>query len=184
MPIEVHAVHTLTPNAQADAIAFCGSGSKLEAYKVGWIPLAAYTGAIKQRRLLICTNNDDKVGFCMWRHSYGDLAIYQIWVRPDARLILHGRAIVLALHTIGTQRRARLLRLWCGEDLAANLFWEAIGFENNGWRHGPKRTSTRRHLLWTQRIMPELVARPRESVSPHAESLLLPNPHLTTPPGS
>ena len=150
--IEVRATHEMDPAEREDAIQFCGSGSNLEAYKVGWIPLAAYYGATLQKRLIVCYNNDDKVGYCLWQHSFGDIACYQIWVRPDARLILHGRAIVDRLNRIGYERNARLVRLWCGEDLAANTFWAALGFTNEGWRHGPKRTSKRRHLLWTQRI--------------------------------
>lgn len=175
MPVQVIATHQMLPNELDDALKFCGSASKLDAHKVGWIPLAAYTGATKQRRVLICYNNGDKVGFCLWRHSFGDLAIYQIWVRPDARLILHGRAIVHELNTIGLERRARLIRLWCAEDLTANLFWRQIGFEEIGWRHGPKRTSTRRHLLWTQKIRPSLLELHTESSDQPEELLYTPS---------
>lgn len=174
--IELRATHELQPFELDDALNFCGSASKLEAYKVGWIPLAAYRGATLQRRLFICFNNNEKVGFCLWKHSFGDMAIYQIWVRPDARLILHGQAIVEKLHTIGRRKNCRLIKLWCAEDLAANVFWKQIGFEEKGWRHGPKRTSKRRHLLWTQRVSPALAQPLAESNIEQPQSIWTPRP--------
>ena len=174
--IEVRATHELQPFELDDALKFCGSASKLEAYKVGWIPLAAYRGATLQRRLLICFNNEEKVGFCLWKHSFGDMAIYQIWVRPDARLILHGKAIVAKLHDIGQSLNCRLLKLWCAEDLAANIFWLQIAFEKKGWRHGPKRTSKRRHLLWTQRINHDPEREHGQSAIEQPESIWTPRP--------
>lgn len=116
--------------------------------KVGWIPLAAYAGAHAQGRILVCYNNDDLVGFCMWAQKFDEVKIYQIWVREDARMILHGKALIGDLARRRINHRARLVRLWCAQDLSANLFWRALGFTFRGWRHGPKRTSKRRHYLW------------------------------------
>lgn len=148
--IEVLATHELNEQRLKQALLFCGSASKLEASKVGWIPFAAYQGAHDQGRILICFNNDDIVGFCLWQQRFDEVKIYQIWVRQDARLILHGRALCTELATRTIARRGRLIRLWCAQDLAANIFWHSLGFENRGWRWGPKRTSKRRHNLWVK----------------------------------
>jgi hypothetical protein len=74
----------------------------------------------------------------------------QIWVRRDARLIEHGRALIDHLEDAHARRlNAWQLRAWVAEDLEANLFWPQIGFVYRGWRWGPARRA-RRHNLWTR----------------------------------
>lgn len=173
--IQVIPAHVLGPNALANALRFARAGSGTDADKVGWIPLAALRQGVVERRLHICYNNDDHVGYCFWQQRYDELKIYQIWVRQDARMILHGRALVDALEAEPRQRAARLVRLWCAEDLAANVFWEAIGFTKKGWRHSPHRTATRRHLLWV---------RPVTLPYGRGHSATLSKPHLWQPPST
>jgi len=168
MTVVVRPTHEMGEAELSASLFFCRSGSKEDAHAVGWIPAAAYRGATLQRRLLICYNNDDRVGYCLWKQRYDEICIYQIWVRNDARLILHGRALCDFLDNMPLERPARHVRLWCAEDLAANIFWKALGFNYHGWRHGPKRTSKRKHFLWIRPIVTcpaSLLAAPTHELS-------------------
>ena len=145
----------LDVSQQRAALLFCYSASKLDANSIGWLPKQAYDNRHERGELLTLYNNDDLVGFVLMSRPspYGELRCLQIWVRRDARMMIHGRALIDELDTIAEQRHCWLLRLWCAEDLAANLFWEALGFQKRGWRWGPAKTP-RRHNLWTRRVSP------------------------------
>lgn len=174
MSITVLPAQCLGPVARAEAMKFCGSASRLDADKIGWIPLAALDQARVERRLLICYNNGDHVGYLMYNQQHNVLKVFQTWVRADARLILHGRALIDALEHTNRKRPATRITLWCAADLAANHFWAALGFSNTNWRYGPKRTSKRRHLQW-QRQVPAILScgDARQPWAPH---------HAATPP--
>lgn len=174
--IQVLPAHVLGPNALAEALRFCKSGSGTDADKVGWVPLGALRQGVIERRLHICYNNADHVGYCFWQQRYDELKIYQIWVRQDARMILHGRALVDAIESEPRTRPVRITRLWCAEDLAANIFWEQVGFEKKAWRHSPRRTATRKHLLWVKPVAAPL-GRPQSPIAASPEIVL---PQSTT----
>lgn len=165
MTVRVDNLHELPPRDLLDALTFCASACRIDADKIGWMPHQGYRDGWLQRRLIRVTNNDDQVGFALWALARGELKIFQCWVRPDARMILHGRALIDHLDEIAQRRGAYRLRCWVAEDLAANLFWRAIGFSAKTWRWSPRSTSRRRHLLWTR------------PTPPHADAKLL------SPPG-
>ena len=145
----------LDDTKKRSALAFCYSASKVDANAIGWLPKQAYDNRHDRGELLTLFNNDDLVGFILMSRPspYGELRCLQIWVRRDARMMIHGRALTDRLEEIAAERHCWLLRLWCAEDLAANLFWEALGFQKRGWRWGPAKTP-RRHNLWTRRVNP------------------------------
>lgn len=128
---------------------------RADGWSIGFLPEVAWHQAIEQGRMVACYNNADLVGWCMFcTNIIRELRIVQIWVRPDARMIVHGRSIVDAIESrVAIPRHCWQLRLWCAEDLAANLFWAALGFNNRGWRWGRSHHHPRRHLLWTRPTM-------------------------------
>jgi GNAT superfamily N-acetyltransferase len=142
---------------RTNAILFCTTAWKADkptgAHAIGFLPTAAYTNRDAWGELLVLYNNDDLVAFCMMSKvsAYQELRCLQIWVRPDARMILHGRALIEKLNEIANDRGAKVLRLWCAEDLAANLFWKQLGFRYRGWRWGAHKKA-RRHALWCRRV--------------------------------
>lgn len=161
--VSTYNVHEQSQGIIADSLAFAGSASRFDADKVGWMPTQAYSEATQQKRLVICTNNSDKVGFVLWQISRGEMKIYQIWVRSDARLIEHGLALVSHVESIASTRGAYRMRAWVAEDLAANLFWAAMGFRKISWRWSPRKSSKRKHLLWVQPVTQAALM-----TSPHA----------------
>jgi len=143
---------------------FCYSACRIDGECIGWLPAAAYDEAHLAGRLLALWNNDDLVGFLLWSCDGYELRILQIWIRRDARLLLHGRALIEGAEETARAEGAVRLRLWCAIDLAANLFWRALGFRYKCWRWGRAKKS-RRHALWTRPLMPpiaELQARSAE----------------------
>lgn len=140
---------------------------KSDGHCIGWLPFAAYDDACESGRVLTLQRNDEQVGFALWSVSRElELRILQIWVRPDARMIENGRALVEAMIETAVARRCWRLRLWCAEDLAANIFWELLGFQRLVWRHG-RTHGGRRHWLWAQEInKPSITAVARRINSP------------------
>ena len=120
---------------------------------IGFLPFGAYEEAASTNRMFSLFRNNDRVGFILWgRNQLRECRILQIWVRSDARLIEHGRALVQHLENAHA-RRLQLwqLRAWVAEDLAANVFWPQIGFACNSWRWGPAKNG-RRHNLWRRAV--------------------------------
>lgn len=132
---------------------------------IGFLPHGAYHDATRSNRLFSLFRNSDRVGFILWScNQIRECRILQIWIRRDARLIEHGRALVEYLQNAHA-RRLHLwqLRAWVAEDLEANLFWPQIGFTKKGWRWGPAKRA-RRHNLWTRPVI-EPFQQPRSELA-------------------
>jgi len=140
-------------NDRRAALLFCYSACRLDGHCLGWMPKQAYDVRHDQGRILVLHNNDDLVGLCMWSTNLREMRCLQIWIRQDARMILHGKKLIHELEKLARQHGCCRLRLWCAIDLPANLFWHALGFRYHGWRWGRAKNS-RRHALWIRRINP------------------------------
>lgn len=129
------------------------SACRIDGECLGWLPAACYDARHPEGRIHVCYNNDDIVGYCLWFNEGTELRIYHTWVRRDARLLVHGRALVDAVEREGAKRHATRISLWCATDLAANLFWRALQFERGVWRWGRAKRA-RKHWSWTRPIRP------------------------------
>lgn len=98
--------------------------------------------------------NPRPLGYCIARDRYSgrdDVGIvYQLNVVPSEQRKLVGAALMRA-----TFERAaygcRLFCCWCAQDIAANHFWESIGYVPLAFRTG-SRSSQRTHIFWQKRI--------------------------------
>ena len=138
-----------------EALSFAYSASKIDANSIGWLPRQAYDTRHSSGELLILFNNADLVAFILMSRpsSYQELRCLQIWVRPDARIILHGHVILRKFEQLARDRGCITCRCWCAEDLPSNLFWAAMGWHKKTWRWGPARNA-RRHNLWLKHLNP------------------------------
>jgi len=145
----------LDPPSLRDTILFVGSAARTDGHSIGFLPFQAYEEAHAQRRLVTLTRNSDRVGFLLFSiNAQRECRILQIWVRTDARLILHGRLLVDFVNDRAAwPAGCWTMRLWCAEDLAANAFWQALGFLSDSWRWGPAKRA-RRHRLWRRPVTP------------------------------
>lgn len=110
-------------------------GQQADSGPLGWIPKEGLERMYDNGHAWIVSNNADLVGFAIGtvsrdRRRY---TIAQCWVRPDARMILHGRTLI---ERIRADLPACEIRLSCREDLPANLFWHSIGFWFLGLKQG------------------------------------------------
>lgn len=164
----------LSQRLQTEFLAFAIGSTRLDGQCIGWLPTAAYVGAHEQGRCIACYNNADLVGYILWGANNGIIRCFVVWVRRDARLVIHGKALVTAIGNEGLRRGCTRIELWCAVDLAANLFWQALGFENVCWRWG-KAKKARRHYLWRHRIsehgQQRLPDAPPPSTAPASPSL-------------
>lgn len=152
-PIKVVASHLLEEKEQTELLAFASSSFRKDGNCIGWLTTAAIVGAHEQHRIVACYNNADLVGYIIWGESRGIIRCFVVWVRNDARLIIHGRSLVDWITKEGARRGSVRVELWCAVDLAANMFWAALGFERVCWRWGRGKRS-RRHWLWRLPISP------------------------------
>jgi len=134
---------------QQDLIKLCDHAIINDGNAIGFLPWGAYTDACNHNRLFSLLRNSDRVGFLLWSSNpLREIRILQIWIRSDARLIEHGRALIEHLQNAHARKlRSWQLRAWVAEDLAANLFWPQVGFLRTGWRWGRAQRG-RRHNLW------------------------------------
>lgn len=149
MTIEAKATLDLQPYQIADLRKYFHEPARIDAQSLGWLPVQAWTRRHERRQTAAVTNNGQLVGLAMWGVILWQMRIYQTWVQPDARLILHGRALVDHLTAEARQLNLPEIGLWCRQDLAANQFWRALGFNAAGWRNGRRGT---RHNQWVLNI--------------------------------
>jgi GNAT superfamily N-acetyltransferase len=126
-------------------------GVQMDTHAVGWLPTSVFDSRAKTDEVTACYRNADLVGWCVRGESTARkvLKIYQIWVRPDARIIEHGRALVDYVARIAGEKNCGYLEAWVAEDLEANYFWPAIGFTRTVWRWGRGR-SFRKIWRWVK----------------------------------
>jgi len=128
-------------------------GVRVDAHAVGWLPTKVCDMRLSSNDFAAVYNNGDLVGWCM--HAVSErrrvMKLYQIWVRPDARLILHGRALIAETEAAARRHTCWLQEAWVAEDLPANAFWQAMGFTTTNWRWG-KGKNPRRILRWVRNV--------------------------------
>lgn len=155
--LAVHSFTNLNQRQQTELRKIWLHSTTADAHAIGWLPVTAFDVRASNDHVLALYRNDDCVGWTMATpsRSRGVLKLYQIWVRPDARILEHGRALVAELLQRARQAHCHMTEAWVAEDLPANLFWAAIGFTRCTWRWG-KGVNSRRHWLWiahTPRIL-------------------------------
>lgn len=180
-PLRLSLTNELFPSAAAPVLTFCYSACRIDGHCLGWLPRAAYDEAHRTGRILALWNNDDLVGFCLFSTNLHELRCLQIWIRRDARLMVHGRALIDNLEARAKKAGCFRIRLWCAIDLEANMFWRALHFRPICWRWG-RTPHGRRHVLWARPIT-QLVGSPPPTVwrPPAAPVHTTPSPTLLVP---
>lgn len=162
--LSVKTTRALTDRQRTELRALWMKATDQDSHAIGWLPLGAFDTRSENDEVLSCHRNDDLVGWAMAAvsRSRAVLKLYQIWVRPDARILEHGRALVDRLRERARTDRCFIVEAWVAEDLPANIFWAAIGFQRNNWRWG-KGLNTRRHWRWTTLSASVCDAEPKSS---------------------
>ncbi len=147
-------VNVMTRPGEMGDVPFLDSLQKLHTKQVGWMPTAQFEGKIKLGHVLIAESNGERVGYCIGNDQYfkrDDVGIiYQVNVMPGRQRGLIGASLLKAQF----ERSAygcKLYCCWCAQDIAANRFWEAMGFVPLAFRAGSEKKS-RIHIFWQKRV--------------------------------
>lgn len=117
-----------SPLCPSDAATWCLSEAKKGTNELGFIPSPRFRRDFEQGRVTLVTVNDDLVAFLLRGAFRTTTVIQQLWVRRDARRVAHATAAVVGLEDQAMCVGVARLRLRCGDDLAANELWPAVGF--------------------------------------------------------
>lgn len=121
---------------------------------LAFLPRQALEAYIRDQVVSIGLYNDEPAAYLLGtravRKDVGFAAIYQAAVDYDARHRMLGTALVEQFVS-QLPRTARGVQLWCAQDLEANLFWTACGFEFCGFRPGSDRKK-RLVIFWRRAL--------------------------------
>jgi ribosomal protein S18 acetylase RimI-like enzyme len=147
--LSIFTTHELPPTKLHELRLMWLHATRSDTNAIGFLPVSAFDARAATDEVTTVYRNGDLVGWAMAVHSRhtGVMRIYQIWVRPDARILEHGRALIDAISMKAVALRCFAMRAWVAEDLPANLFWQALGFQRMGWRWG-RGEKPRKHILW------------------------------------
>ena len=128
---------------------------KLHSRAVGWMPTKQFEGKIDLGHVLVAQDAGGRpVGYCVGNDRYykrDDVGIvFQMNVEPGRQRGLVGATLLRELFARAAWG-CRLYCCWCAQDLAANRFWEAMGFVPLAYRAGSQ-GKKRVHIFWQKRI--------------------------------
>ena len=128
-------------------VAFAESLARKNYEAIGFIPRPRLEWYADRGQLLTAEENGEPAGFLVFGGGWPVLKVYQACVQYDARRREHGLALVGRLTRIALRRGCHAIALWCADDLEANAFWRAAGFQFAGRRDGG-RARGRVHNRW------------------------------------
>ena len=117
---------------------------------IGFIPRPRLQEYAARGQILMAQENDESAGFLVFGAGWPTLRVYQACVQYDARRREHGVALVDRLTAEAQRRGCHFISLWCADDLPANEFWSAVGFQRIATRAG----GTKRGRLHNQWVLP------------------------------
>lgn len=103
---------------------------KKNAEDLSFYPLSVLEREVVNGRVVLAEVNDAPAGY-LYHGSVTSLTlrIHQACIQYDLRGYLYGAALVRWLESLGRAAGAHEIALRCGSDIAANGFWQAMGFE-------------------------------------------------------
>lgn len=122
---------------------------------LGFLPSGAFDQYLSQGTVLVAVDdNDECVGYLLWRISQGQARIVHLCVRESARGKGVARALVQALHqrTQGLQG----ISLWCRRDFSAHQMWPKLGFTPRIDKPGRSRSGSELTFWWLDHNHPTI----------------------------
>lgn len=122
---------------------------------IGFLPLMAWINRVEQNNVTTIRRNGDLVGLIVYAKSplRRVMKIFQIWVRPDARIIEHGRALLSRVLDKAALQDCYMAEAYVAEDLPANFFWACCMFKRTNWRYSKGKTD-RKIWRWIKEVSP------------------------------
>lgn len=106
--------------------------------EVGFVNRAKFDQVIKEDRIIVAILRRKVIGFVIFRHRKTDTqtTLSEICLDHAVRGQGYGRGLINALHQDCILNCHTYIRLKCPADLAANAFYEHVGFQKVGMEAG------------------------------------------------
>ena len=146
------------------AIAYAIAQQRKHSDELGFLTRQAIEQYAARGQLILSHENADPASYAIFftgrngnrpRLDPYTLRIHQICTQYDARRITHATQLVTRVVDVANARGFHAIRAWVADDIPANQFWKAIGFEIVATRRGGRRRK-RTHNLWLLHLQPTL----------------------------
>jgi N-acetylglutamate synthase-like GNAT family acetyltransferase len=145
--------------ATMDDIAAIDALQKPNSRELGFFPRGQLQGYIEKHGVLIAEASGRPIGYVAYADRYlkrDELGIIvQLCVEPGTRRSFVGMALVKAVFE-RSPYGCKMYCCWCAQDIAANMFWESMGFSAIAFRTGSTTKGTKKspriHIFWQRRI--------------------------------
>lgn len=114
---------------------------------VGFLPAPRIEQYARAGQLWLQQENDEPCGYLIFGRGWPTLRVYQTCIQVDARNLDHATALVGRLIQTAEREGYEAISLHCADDLEANAFWAAMGFQFGGTRDNGNRRG-RLHNKW------------------------------------
>lgn len=124
---------------------------------LGFLSPVALTEYVEHQHVELAYENGDPAAYLLFG-THGsttrsprvdNVRIVQACVQYDARRVMHASSLVTALIRRSTAAGLETISCWCADDLEANDFWSAAGFEHVASRHRHRHARrSRLHRQW------------------------------------
>lgn len=101
---------------------------KKNAEELAFYPKAAFEREIQTKRILLARYNNEPCGYLYHGAFDTTCKIHQACIQYDLRGYLYGAELVRFFVSLCRAANVSSITLRCGSDIAANGFWEAMGF--------------------------------------------------------
>ena len=122
-------------------VPFMDALQKANGKALGWFPTKQFEGYVEMGGVLVAEVVGERVGYVISKDRYAGRddvgAIYQLAVAENYRRSLVGASLVKEAFARAAYG-CRLFCCWCAQDLAANRFWESLGFVPVAFRTGSR----------------------------------------------
>ena len=126
---------------------------------LGFLPRIALQRYEDDNQIIIETEGGDECGFLIYGKQWPDMTIAQACIDYDVRRQKHGIKLVNQLTSIANKRHESII-LRCRENLDANRFWNAAGFNLVGSVQGGSHAGTSRMInIWQYNIKQPMQSR-------------------------
>jgi hypothetical protein len=131
--------------------------ARRETDAVGFLPREAVESYLDAGAVAIAMENDAPAGYLLVKDSLSSCPairpILQAAVCYDARRRCHGLELVALVERQALEAGRKIIQLKCREELQANLFWHAAGFQPIATQPAGRRRGGR-VIVWAKQVLP------------------------------
>ena len=148
----------LTPatDTTEDVVAYTCHLQRQYTDELGFLPKLAIRQYAQRNQILLTHENKEPCAYALYydgrngnrpRLDPFTLRIHQLCTQYDARRLAHATRLINQVYDIAKTGHFNRIRAWVAQDIQANDFWKAVGFQLKGTRQGGRRRN-RLHNLW------------------------------------